>query len=106
MRDRRISEEAVGYASLTFAPLLGWLTMAAVWIVVDSEGQGGIDIGVLFLGGGAAAAACAGYAALKRLPLPATIRWSMASFALTFSVGLIAILLLIGFLSGITPPAD
>lgn len=102
---RPFNPEAVGYASLTFAPLVGWVTMAGTWAVVDSEWTGGVDLGVMALGAGTAALAFGCYAAIARLPLPVAIRWSLASFGLTFAIALGTVLLLLLGLYALSFPA-
>jgi hypothetical protein len=90
--EARYAPRILGYVALTGGPLAGFAAMAIMWSAVQSDLSGGLDFGVLLLGASLSAGITFGYCRYRQVDGRTSARWSVSSFAFTFAVSLIAVL--------------
>lgn len=64
-------------------PVIGFLTMALIWATVSSDGRGGMDWGVILLGGAVAATFVGCFAQWKPVRPQSVVPWLIAAFLVT-----------------------
>jgi hypothetical protein len=82
--DRYENPVAVAVIAGAVAPTAGFISMALTWTLVNSDGRGGIDYGVLLAGASIALAVMAAYARWRGIGLRAAMPWLLAAFVTTF----------------------
>ena len=77
--------------AIVLAPIAGWASMAACWAVVETEGRGGMDFGVLLIGSAIATLLTALVVRFSRLQPVVAVAFTLATLAITFTVSFLVV---------------
>jgi hypothetical protein len=77
--------------AIVLAPIAGWVSMVACWAIVDTEGRGGIDIGVVLIGTAIATLLTALVVRYSRLQPALAVAFTLATLAITFAVSFLVV---------------
>ncbi len=77
---------ALAIVAVLAAPVVGFMTMALIWVAVSSDGRGGMDVGVMLAGASVAAVFVGAFARWEAVRTQLVIPWLALASALTFAI--------------------
>jgi len=92
-RDPAVDEPELlpALVAIVLAPITGWISMVACWAIVETEGRGGMDFGVLLIGSAIATLLTALVVRFSRVEPAVAIAFTLATLVITFAVSFIIV---------------